>query len=277
MNLRWVARRSTVFVQFKYALMQHMSWLYQVVCGLRLWTSVLHPPHRLHPWTKLSRCTNGERAATWSRAFHSHGVVFVHVPRCAGTSIEAALFGLDLYSQHYTLPQLEAMLGLNDDAGADRFYRFTIVRDPVERFLSAFAYLLSRRPSRIEVISKHDLLASELLHGNAEWRDCPLAFLRYVASLPSWECVPLHFRPQLHFLGGESGLRRFDRLVRFESLLAGMASVTSACDFGSRANRVGLPHQRTARNPVRRHWRSDELTALIKQVYAGDYLALGYV
>ena len=261
---------------------QRLSWLYShfVRTLLRFSTAVLNPSHRLcglHAWTDLSRCTNGERAATWLRAFHDNRVVFVHIPRCAGTSVETACFGLDLYSQHYTLPQLEAMLGLSDDAASDRYFRFTIVRDPLERFLSAFAYLLDRRPSNGEPISEHDLIASELLRGNAEWRDGPLAFLRHIASLPSWECVPLHFRPQLYFLGGESALRRFDRIARFESLLADMASVASMLDLGSGTSScVELPHKRTARSAARKHWRSDELAALVRRVYARDYRAFGY-
>ena len=71
--------------------------------------------------------------------------VFVHVPRCAGTSLEAAIFAQDHYSQHLTAAELRALLGPRAYDGA---FRFAFVRDPLDRFLSAFYYLLFRGLTR---------------------------------------------------------------------------------------------------------------------------------
>ncbi len=76
---------------------------------------------------------------------------------CMHTYIQAALFGLKLYSQHHTLPYLEELVGarakipedspkipgdspaaLSASGEPDGFFRFTFVRDPLDRFLSAF-------------------------------------------------------------------------------------------------------------------------------------------
>ena len=39
-------------------------------------------------WDALSRCTNGERSAEWARVFGRSRALFVHIPRCAGSSLE---------------------------------------------------------------------------------------------------------------------------------------------------------------------------------------------
>ena len=167
-------------------------------------------------WHALSRCTNGERAEGWITVFQQTNSLFVHVPRCAGSSLEAALFGLKLYSQHYTLGELEAALGVQIGAGSGESsaetsrrmerpeppprappFRFSFVREPLDRYLSAFAYL-SKRVEAVgwPAISRHDTLACEMLC-TTPWADAPLAYLRYLSSLSSWESAPLHFRPQV--------------------------------------------------------------------------------
>ena len=68
-------------------------------------------------WAALSRCTNGERAAAWAAAFAARRACFVHVPRCAGTSVEAAVFGLPFFSQHLSAAQLSRLLGGGGEEG----------------------------------------------------------------------------------------------------------------------------------------------------------------
>ena len=80
-------------------------------------------------------------------------------PRCAGTSLEAAIFAQDHYSQHLTAAELHALVGPRAYDGA---FRFAFVRDPFDRFLSAFYYLLFRGLTQsAAAVSPHDLLAAD--------------------------------------------------------------------------------------------------------------------
>ena len=92
-------------------------------------------------WDPLSRCVNGERSPAWLKLFAERQLVFVHIPRCAGTSLEAALFGKFDYSQHHTAAELRTLLGAE---AYDEAFTLAFVREPVARYLSAFYYLLYR-------------------------------------------------------------------------------------------------------------------------------------
>jgi hypothetical protein len=101
-----------------------------------------------------------------------------------------------------------------------------------------------------------------------------------------WESAPLHFRPQLHFLGGAAGLRRLDFVGRWEELQPEYARLLAAHDFGGLAIvRGSLPHHRAsgggggggAQQPVSGEVAEGrELEELARRVYAMDYEALGY-
>ena len=95
-------------------------------------------------------CTCTLASQVWAAVFRRSGAIFVHQPRCAGSSLEAAIFGLKLYSQHHTLPYLEDLMGADGQSAcgesngeSNGYFRFTFVRDPLDRFLSAFQYLAS--------------------------------------------------------------------------------------------------------------------------------------
>ena len=227
-------------------------------------------------WAALSRCTNGERDQEWIHAFRSTRAIFVHVPRCAGTSIEAALFALSFHSQHHTLARLETLLGAD---AVSPYFRFTIVRDPISRFLSAFAYLRARGQSSGNLtISPHDRLAATMIQTNREWQDDPRLLLVHLAALPSWESVPLHFRPQTYFLGGAEGMARLDVVMRWESLETDLQRVLHLHDFGEAARATyTLPRYRpSGSSSDMERWRTPALDRLVRKVYADDYAILGY-
>ena len=215
-------------------------------------------------WDATSRCVNGERSAAWAALFTARKAVFVHIPRCAGTSVEASLFGQSDYSQHLTAHELRSLVGSGVYASA---LTIAFVREPLDRYLSAFYYLLYRQgtlvapgdgdggvggaggggvggaggggvggaggggvgvggESPLVVISPHDTITSDVLRRDFE--SDPLGYLRHLHSLGgAWERAPIHFRPQTYFLpdGGTAALKF---VGRFESLQADYARLIGA-------------------------------------------------
>jgi len=77
-----------------------------------------------------------DRARRW-RHYRRAGAVFIHVPKAAGSSIATALYGRRL--GHH--PARELMQ--EDPASWARLEKFSVLREPVARFLSAYAYALA--------------------------------------------------------------------------------------------------------------------------------------
>lgn len=71
---------------------------------------------------------------------HVHGLIFVHVPKCAGMAVEVALGGLppaQHAEQHFTSAQLRAY---HPDAW-EAYHRFAVVRHPVARSWSFVRFI----------------------------------------------------------------------------------------------------------------------------------------
>lgn len=101
------------------------------------------------------------------------GVVFVHVPKCAGTSVAQALYGFS--PGHASVRYYRALLG----TAFDRLPSFSLVRDPEDRFLSAWRFLAAgggedvavsdRARARLDGVDSIDSLLDRLEALNGRW------------------------------------------------------------------------------------------------------------
>lgn len=131
-----------------------------------------------------------DRARRW-RHYRRAGVVFVHVPKAAGSSIATALYGRRL--GHHPARRLAA----EDPASWDALEKFSVLREPVSRFLSAYAYALGggTRDGAIRWRPEYD---------DPGLRDVNAFVLDYLArgDLLDKDVV---FWPQAHFVRGADG------------------------------------------------------------------------
>lgn len=166
--------------------------------GVRLVSDI---PERLcrigvRPWVDRKR---SDRIAAIRRA----GVLFVHVPKNAGMSISQHLYGCQVKhrSMRYYLsvaPDLRALPSV------------AVVRDPVRRFLSAFAYARAGGTA-------HNRVATPF---NARYRGFAGIddALDHLARARGPFDVDHIFRPQSWYLLDGAGRLAVDELVDFEDL-----------------------------------------------------------
>ena len=120
------------------------------------------------------------------KSYDDHKCIFVHITKCAGISVAVSLFGNQggghLRIAHYQL--------IFDQDQFDKYYKFTFVRNPWDRLVSAFLFLKKGGANR----------------GDREWAEKNLSQFRdfdtFVKgwvnrkNVNSWK----HFVPQFKFL-----------------------------------------------------------------------------
>lgn len=190
--------------------------------------------------------------------FRRQGCLFIHVPKCAGSSVGDALFGgwraghLPLYWYEQQFPTEYATA-----------FKFSFVRDPLERAFSAYVYLRGN-----ELRPRHQA-AKRLVSSYQGFDD-------FVARWLNVDNVrrQIHFAPQTDFLMDSLGHLALDFIGYQEHL---ERDFTALCELLG-CNRT-LPHSNPSLRrevlPVK-----DICTArtreIVRRVYQRDYELLGY-
>jgi hypothetical protein len=191
------------------------------------------------------------------KPFDDLGCIFVHIPKCAGVSVARSLFG-NLGGGHETISHYRLVFGARE---FDRYFKFSIVRNPWDRLVSAYLFLkrggmnpADRAWAEANLSEYGDFgsfVRGWLTHGNA---------LTYH-----------HFRPQVHYLLDSDGRMPFDFVGSFETL---------AEDYRRIAARLGtdgpLAEQNRGAPRDHRAFYDEETVAIVGRVYADDAARLGY-
>jgi len=171
-------------------------------------------------------------------------ILYIHIPKCAGMAMRE-LFplpsGCPVEMTHYTLYAWSKYL-----SPADEYRTLAVVRNPFDRFVSAFSYLKQQNPSHR--FWRHD-------------KANRAAIERYAtANEAAEDCASLlhlqHFKPQYIW-----GAHECDMLVRYED----MESVFP-----------NLPRTNTSKH---NHWRQEIRGAgecAIALAYSKDFETYGY-
>lgn len=210
--------------------------------GLRLVSDL---PERLARW-RLPCPPDTKRRARIDLVRRS-GVLFVHVPKNAGTSVSGRLYGTQV--KHASVRYYAAVAPDLLDLPA-----FAVVRDPVERFLSAFAY--ARAGGTADRAISHPFRRTY-----AAFKGVNDAIDHLAAARSPFQ-VDHVFRPQSWYLHDAAGTCRVPFLVPYEMLDA-LGALTGLPELAvlPRTNRCSAPPP-----PL-----TQEQDAFIRTFYAGDY------
>ena len=155
-------------------------------------------------------------------------VLFIHIPKCAGVSISQALrkrVGLTTHGPHFKCKHL---FHPNGDLEQANYFIFTFVRNPWERLVSTFYYIMNG--GRVEIDARRRDLYLSKYQGD---------FKKFVLDIENWidireddriypdQFIP-HFRPQFEYILDDQGNKMVDFIGRFENIKDDFRSLCAA-------------------------------------------------
>jgi len=141
-------------------------------------------PKALFPhFTTGSRKRAEKLGSEFGGTFDRHKAIFIHIPKAAGTSIAFAIFGHQI--SHHSITHYYAR---NYEKASD-YFKFTFVRDPLARLVSAYRYLAAGG------MNSHD---RDFARRYIQDRSLPQV-VEQLSTDPKF-LDSLHFRPQFKFV-----------------------------------------------------------------------------
>lgn len=219
-------------------------------------TGMLYPYHRAW-WRRTLR--NRSILTDWNER---HKAIFVHIPKTAGTSVLSALAVPEIFDTHAPLRTWAETY----PAHYRTAYRFTFVRNPWDRFASAFHFMTRGTDWPMQQ------LWAERHIGTLSFQE-----FTYKLANPLFRAEILaerFFWPQSFWLDAGTAHGGIDDIFRFEAIDEAMVRLH---------DRFGLP--RPAVTPhLRKSDRSDfrdlydkRMVKIVGQIYRRDVAALDYV
>ena len=212
---------------------------------------------------------------------HPHRAIFVHIPKTAGTSIEAVLgmhggrhdIGVvpyfnqvtdyeHLYGgplQHMSAQSIRAVL--NDEALFRSYFKFAIVRNPWDRLVSALAWT-DQKWVRGEALSEDQF--------DRQVRQIHGALCAARASGRPLQ-LPAFLQPQSPFVLGADGELLVDYIGRYERLEADWQAITERLALQS-----PLPSRMKSHHRDYREYYTPETRAMVGEMFASDVSRFGY-
>lgn len=207
-----------------------------------------HIDWRLRPGHMIERATPPPDPDL-ERVYLRRGLILIHVPKNGGTSVEDAIYGYRV--RHRSWKDLRDACPL----AWSTLPKLAVVRDPVDRFLSAFDYLSNggrnatdRAFSRHVIANRSAESLSARMAGNAAFRKRVMGYF--------------HFRPQAEYVcDGQRSV--VDHLIPFPAMAEGLRRVAGiAPDDLKRANRTeGARTRKSTLRPAT----LDRITELYRQ------------
>jgi len=222
--------------------------------------------HRLWPgdFRRYQKIRNAKvlDSDTYSlQPFIERKAIFVHLPKCAGISVAKALFGCP-GGAHRTIRDYRIIF---TDAEFRSFFKFTFVRNPWDRLVSAYFFL---RDGGINEFDHRD--ADETVNKYQSFDDFVRKFFRtddYYRFL--------HIKPQYTFLTMKNnGPILVDYVGRFETLDRDFEYITNKIGKSTDLKKHNVSKKRE--NINYQDFYDDETRQIVANAYARDISLFGY-
>ena len=147
---------------------------------------------------------------------HERKLIFIHIPKNAGTSIIKAM-GVENMLIDKTIKQYKE----NYDEYWDKYKKFTVVRDPIDRFISAYKFARMKESGWFsatgeEGLEKH---AHYELCNKMDINEYTLYLFKNHKEFNRWNV------PQTFLISNENNEIEIDYYVRFENLQEDLSKI----------------------------------------------------
>lgn len=192
----------------------------------------------------------------YPRIYDRRKFIFIHIPKTAGKSI------IQLFHTagacHLTYKEYEEHIGQDISS----YYIFTVIRDPLDRLVSLYAYFLNGGNS-----------SRESLEFRKNWITPYKNFNEFVChALPCDEVKHNRmFLPQAEFLLDKNGELPDISIIRFERLGNDFKKVALKLSINK-----NLPHTNASNRKNLNLYLSKEACEIIKKTYSEDYKLFDY-
>lgn len=202
---------------------------------------------------------------------HRYKCIFVHIPKCGGTSIENVIWPephleadlakgmIEPYRNKYQTGGMQHLFArhIRQEVGDEIFnsyFKFAIVRNPWDRAVSQFIYLKTRRRDlrRFLGVTRFVTLKS---------------YLRAIQKT-----VHVHWDEQYKFLVDEHGNQIVDYVGRFEDLDSEFRKIATLIGL----QQPSLPHEKKSRRTHYRDYLNASSRDMVASIYRRDIETFGY-
>lgn len=200
---------------------------------------------------------HGQPQTMTLRPYDEHRCIFVHVPRTGGLSVAKSLFG-NLGGSHIPAPTYRAVFG---EATFDSHFKFTFVRNPWDRLVSAYSYLLAGGGG-----TPHDLDMQRSVAPFDGFQDFVKSWLVETACREG-----VHLLTQTEFICLEDGTLGVDFVGRFETLAQDFEHVRDTLGIDA-----DLAHLNASERSDYAAYYDAETRDIVADLYRKDIELLGY-
>lgn len=219
---------------------------------------------------------------------HKHKCIFIHIPKCAGTSIETALGHFDNYTgrggqDHRSIRMLEKPIltpALFTDS--ENFFelsrrvrqQFKNVKNQLnketvstEQYRNYFKFSFVRNPWD-RAFSWYKNVMRDQVHKNSLGIEADISFKDFLYKFSGTGML----RPQTYWLKSFDGKLHLDFIGKFEQLEEDFETVKEALGIPA----INLPHKIKGKKTEIRDLYDDESIAIVSRVYAEEIELFNY-
>jgi len=193
----------------------------------------------------------------YSNYFTNESSLFIHIPKCAGLAVSSALYG-NYGAGHKSIAEYQQSLS---HADFSNYFKFSIVRNPWDRFVSAFYFL-----KKGGMANQHDLLWQEKISSFSSPQELINDELMVDAVK---NCI--HFKPQKALLMDLRGKLGVDFIGCFESLAEDLTHIGAIL-----GKNVNLESKNSTKHPNYKTLFDENSKNKLAKYYAEDIECFGY-
>ena len=179
--------------------------------------------------------------------------IFIHIPKSAGVSINNALYGRPL--GHFTASQLKETIRTT----YDKSYTFAVMRDPIERVLSAYNFAKNGSNSKT-----HKFSNNELFREFNNINEFIIEYLQY-EDITSLDGI---FRPQYEYVLDQEEVA-VDKIYSIKKLSELKNDLHDKYGFNINIKKDNVSIVNNVEKPM-----SEVSELLIREIYKKDYLLM---